>query len=171
MSQHSQPSVPDTQVLDLDTWSEGSLEEQAPNGDDFDEPVPNYSVKEIQDVLLMLESMQQQLPQNKYTQALREDIESAQVECTLIITTPTDTNDDDPEDTGSEHLKRRLRCVMSKYSEIKDLFDSIMAAPKRTVKRTPSDPPLADAAASGGHKYMRAISTDDLEESQGNHFE
>ena len=143
----SQPMFPDTQADPETQILEDDDEEDEPgvvSDNEFE-----YDVQEIQRVLTMFESMQQLIPQNKYTEVIQSDIDNAKVECMLIVTT---TADDDPENTGAENLKRRMRSVMKKYAEIKEVYENIVAEPKKTLKRTPSDPPRPDAASSSRTK-------------------
>ena len=149
-------------------WPESPTQMLDDGGQDEAEVVSDteveYDAQEIQKVITMLESMQQLIPQNKYTEVIQSDIDNTKVECLLIVTTPA--GDNDPESTGADNLKRRMGNVMRKYAEMKEVYDSIMAAPKKVLKRTPSDPPRADAASSSNTKCMRANDTDGFEDTQ-----
>lgn len=160
-NEDSQPGFPDG-------WPESETEMLDDEGQDEAEVVSDteveYDAQEIQKVLTMLESMQQLIPQNKYTEVLQSDIDNTKVECLLIVTTPA--GDNDPESTGADNLKRRMGNVMRKYAEIKEVYDSIMAAPIKVLKRTPSDPPRADAASSSNTKCTDGFEDTQVEDSQ-----
>jgi hypothetical protein len=159
----SQLAEPAASAIDLDDSQEQA--EATQHAADEEEAAFWYTEQDISHVLVMLESMQQTLPRNKYTTPVIEDIESLQVECTLIMSTSAAASNE-PEDTGSIKLTIRTHLAMKKYAEIKALVDNIMDE-KKHLKRRASDPPAGgddddddDADASSSCNTKAAKPTD-----------
>ena len=136
----SQLEGPAASAIDLDDSQEQAEATQHAADEEAPEAAFWYTEQDISHVLVMLESMQQKLPRNKYTTPVIEDIESLQMECTLIMSTYSSGASNDPIMSTSIKLTIRTHLAMQKYAEIKTLVDNIMGE-KKHLKRRASDPP------------------------------
>ena len=105
-----------------------------------DEQPTSTDFEDVKNASIVLESMNQNLPVSKYTHALHVDIEEAQVECAMILSSNQAASANDPENTTSQTLGQKIKKVMSSFSDIKEMYESIMK-PRTSMKRTASDPP------------------------------
>ena len=142
----TQVDEPDTQPQDFEDLQlllepDAELPDEVPDVVNVpeDSETKNH-LQELPKVALVLESMSQTLPINRYTMPLSIDIEETKFECALTMSAGVVPPGDAPEDTGLDALSTRINVLMDKFMSIKSMYDGIME-PKQSVRRSASDPP------------------------------
>ena len=91
-------------------------------------------IEELEDMKIQTQGMIVAIDDNKYTRAVRGELERISVEAMVLVTTSSQ-----PEDVGSEDVQKRLRDLRADFEKAKRVADSLVdPPPKKVLRRTPS---------------------------------